>query len=222
MHYYQFNIGDYRRDTFHLTLLEHGIYRQLLDTYYLNEEPLSADNAIVMRSHCVRTKEEKAAFLTVLSNFFILTEKGFIHRGCEKTIAQFREKSAKARVSAQSRWVNKNAIALRTQCEGNANRMLTINHKPIHIKNKASAYPKPDDVDQNLWDAFVQHRKSKKAPITEIAMAGIYREVEKTDMNLNDALREVIERNWQSFKAEWVNKTGKPIKQAEDQFLGIK
>ncbi len=32
------NIGDYRSATAHLTLLEHGVYNWLLDTYYLNEK----------------------------------------------------------------------------------------------------------------------------------------------------------------------------------------
>jgi hypothetical protein len=40
LYYYNFNIGDYRRDTVHLSILEHGIYRQLIDTYYLNEDLL--------------------------------------------------------------------------------------------------------------------------------------------------------------------------------------
>jgi len=42
LHYYTFNIGDYRRDTGHLSLLEHGIYRQLIDSYYLSEKPIAA------------------------------------------------------------------------------------------------------------------------------------------------------------------------------------
>ena len=28
MHYYKFNIADYRKDTGHLNTIEHGIYRQ--------------------------------------------------------------------------------------------------------------------------------------------------------------------------------------------------
>ena len=57
MHYYPHNIGDYRKDTSHLSLLEHGIYRQLLDSYYLDEMPLSNDLAKLMRSHSVRADE---------------------------------------------------------------------------------------------------------------------------------------------------------------------
>ena len=42
MHYYQFNIADYRKDTGFLTYEEHGIYRQLIDQYHLDEKPFNA------------------------------------------------------------------------------------------------------------------------------------------------------------------------------------
>ena len=79
MHYYQFNIGDYRRDTSHLTLLEHGIYRQLLDSYYLDETPLTLDIDKLMRSQCVRNADEQQALANVLADFFIYTDSGYIH-----------------------------------------------------------------------------------------------------------------------------------------------
>jgi uncharacterized protein YdaU (DUF1376 family) len=53
MHHYQHHIGDYRRDTMHLTLLEHGVYRQLIDLYYLQEKPLDAN---AMRKKCKQQK----------------------------------------------------------------------------------------------------------------------------------------------------------------------
>lgn len=130
MHYYQFNIGDYRRDTIHLTLLEHGIYRQLIDSYYLNEKPLCADDAILMRSHSVRTEEEQIAFKNVLNDFFVKHEDGYFHKGCEKMLEKYKEKSEKAAKSANARW-NKDANGMRTHSERNANGMLTNNQKPI-------------------------------------------------------------------------------------------
>ena len=130
MHYYQFNIGDYRRQTSHLTILEHGIYRSLLDTYYLTEKPLCADNAKLMRTHAIRTNEEKEAFNNVISDFFMLTDDGYTHKACEEVIAKYHEKSDKARNSANVRW-GKDANAMRTHSERNADGMLTNNHKPI-------------------------------------------------------------------------------------------
>jgi len=38
MHYYQFNIKDYKADTKHLYLIEYGALRILLDYYYLDEK----------------------------------------------------------------------------------------------------------------------------------------------------------------------------------------
>ena len=37
MNYYQRHIGDYARDTGHLSLLEHGVYMVLLDYHYASE-----------------------------------------------------------------------------------------------------------------------------------------------------------------------------------------
>lgn len=130
MHYYQFNIGNYRRQTHHLSVLEHGVYRMLLDTYYLEEKPLCRDKAKLMRTHNIRTQEEKEAFENVISDFFRLTEHGYTHDTCEEKIAKYQQKSKKASQSAKARW-GKDANALQPQSEGNANQEpLTKNQEP--------------------------------------------------------------------------------------------
>ena len=128
MHYYPFNIGDYRRQTGHLTLLEHGIYRSLLDTCYLTEEPLCEDLAKLMRAHSVRTAEERLALENVLADFFVLTENGYEQKTCNEIIGKYQEKSEKARKSANARWNNANASkmsanAKQAHSEGSANGM---------------------------------------------------------------------------------------------------
>lgn len=135
MHYYSHNIGDYRRDTSHLSLLEHGIYRQMMDTYYLTEKPLPLDHAILMRTHCARTADEVRAVEHVLNDFFVHTEDGYIHKRCDIEIEAFHSKSVSARESAKARWdrvrAEKEVEAMRTHCEGNANhKPLTINQEP--------------------------------------------------------------------------------------------
>jgi len=131
VHFYQFNISDYRKRTLHLSLTEHAIYRALIDTYYLEESPLCADEAQLMRSHCVRTKDEKEAFRQVLSDFFILGENGYHHEKCDQELAKIYEKSEKARASAKARWKKDDAKCMRTHSERNANGMLPNNLLPI-------------------------------------------------------------------------------------------
>lgn len=136
MYYYQHHIGDYRKDTTHLSILEHGAYRQLLDLYYISEQPLPLDDAKLMRLICARNADEMQAVKNVLDDFFKKTADGYIQSRCDKEIYAYHGKSLKAKASADARW-NKNkdlqdANALPTDCESNANhKPLTINQEPL-------------------------------------------------------------------------------------------
>jgi uncharacterized protein YdaU (DUF1376 family) len=148
MHYYQFNIGDYRRDTAHLSHLEHGIYRSLIDTYMLEESPLSGDMKELERKHLIRTANEKKALRNVLKDFFKFDNSMFLHSRCDEDIISYRDKSMKASKSAKKRW-EKDANAVRTHSEGNANHK-PKNHKPI--TNTKKGFIKPTITE--LVDAF--------------------------------------------------------------------
>ena len=207
MHYYPHNIGDYRKDTSHLSLLEHGIYRQLLDSYYLDEVPLSNDLAKLMRSHSVRNADEQQALQNVLTDFFELTENGYIHKRCEDIIAKFHGKSESARASAMARWgrqnKDSNTNAKPTQSEGNANQEpITNNHKPI--TNNKNTIAKPSGLADLLWKDFLILRKSKKLPVTQTAFDGIKREAKKANKTLPEVIQICCERGWGGFKAEWL------------------
>lgn len=97
MHYYQFNIADYRKDTTHLSMLEHGAYRQLLDWLYLSEQPIPRETEVVMRRLSARTEEERLAIQTVLNEMFELTENGYIQTRCIDEIAIYHCKAGRAR-----------------------------------------------------------------------------------------------------------------------------
>ena len=63
---------------------------------------------------------------------------------------------------------------------------------------------KPDDVSNELWADFLNHRKQKKAPVTYRVISLIRNEAKNAGWTLEEALNEVILRNWIGFKAEWV------------------
>ena len=97
MHYYQHNIGCYRRDTMHLTMLEHGVYRQLLDMYYLEESPIPNETKVVFRRLLARNQEEENTIVEILGEFFKPTPEGWIHTRCDEEIALFKAKADRAR-----------------------------------------------------------------------------------------------------------------------------
>lgn len=63
---------------------------------------------------------------------------------------------------------------------------------------------KPDDVSAELWADFLKHRKQKKAPVTDRVVSLIRNEAKNAGWTLEEALNEIILRNWVGFKAEWV------------------
>lgn len=85
-------------------------------------------------------------------------------------------------------------------------------------KTKTETKTPPDGVSQLVWDSFVQQRKSKKAQVTELVIDGIQKQADIAGWTLEDALNEVVVRNWQSFKAEWV---AKPENKADQVFTTV-
>lgn len=86
MNYYERHLGDYSKDTAHLTMIEHGAYGLLLDRYYGTEAGIPADQ--VHRIARARTKEEKAAVDVVLAEFFQLIDGVWINKRAEEEIAK--------------------------------------------------------------------------------------------------------------------------------------
>ena len=69
MHYYSHHIGDYQRETAQLSIVEHGVYRLLLDHYFVTEKPLTSDIEALCRIIRARGKVERGALRTIISTF---------------------------------------------------------------------------------------------------------------------------------------------------------
>lgn len=151
MNYYERHIGDYLKDTAHLSLLEHGVYGRLLDVYYTREGPIS--DAEAARLIGARSREEKAALRAILAEFFFMAEGSldWSHKRCDAEVARYQDKQRKAKASADARWSqsgrNANAFrsgdanGMRTHSDGNADDMP---HASAHGAHPATgAHPSP-------------------------------------------------------------------------------
>jgi len=161
MHYYQHNIGDYARDTGHLTVLEHGIYRLLLDWCYLNEKPITTEQAIrVSRGNPKETQ-------SVLSEFFLMENDGWIHKRVQKEVLAYHEKvkiNRKNGAKGGRPKPNDNPMGSQSGSEINPNhKPITNNHKPINktVAKKAEAFVLPDWINKTHWDIWHEHPKRK-------------------------------------------------------------
>lgn len=143
MHYYQFNIGDYKSHTEHLSEMEDLTYRRLLDWYYLHETPIPLDENEVARQ--IRMRSHSDCIAVVLREYFECTTEGWIHHRANKELSKAGDKSQKASESAKARWnKQKDANALQTQSESNATHNtlpITQNTKHIVKTNRGTRLP---------------------------------------------------------------------------------
>lgn len=84
MNFYKRHIGDYLKDTAHLSLLEHGVYGRLIDVYYTREAGIPDEQAA--RLIGARSKDECAALKSVLKEFFELVDGLWLQARCEREI----------------------------------------------------------------------------------------------------------------------------------------
>jgi len=98
VNYYPHHIGDYLRDTAHLSALEDGIYRRMLDLYYANEKPLGLDFDWLCKLLRLREDSERAAAEFVLEHFFQKFKDGWHNKRADEEIkiAARKAKAAKA------------------------------------------------------------------------------------------------------------------------------
>lgn len=126
MHYYPFNICDYRSATAHLTNDEDLAYRRLLDMYYDSESPIPLDTQWVSRRLRVATQHIN----TVLMDFFVEQDDGWHHARCEAEIERYNQ-------AKKNHWGTRLTKAQRASIQGMRNaskakatpRWLTPNHK---------------------------------------------------------------------------------------------
>lgn len=144
MNYYERHIGDYLKDTAHLSLLEHGVYTRLLDVYYTRESAIPEKD--VARLVGARSKDEKAALAAVLEEFFQTDGTSWAQDRCQREILRYQDKQAKAKRSAEARWnpvlppsdgnadayPSGDASGMRSHSEGNAHQTPDTRHqKPL-------------------------------------------------------------------------------------------
>lgn len=108
MNFYKHFLGDYARDTAHLSMLEHGAYRLMLDHYYATGKSLPNDNAALYRICGAVAKAEREAVARVADAFFPVNGDGTRHnRRADKEIADANAYAEAQSERANKRWGNR-------------------------------------------------------------------------------------------------------------------
>jgi len=169
MHYYSHNIADYRKDTGHLTPIEHFIYRSLIDWYYLDGKPIPLETETVLRRVGLDSKMLKD-LENVLNDFFTKSKDGYHQKRIDMEIREYNLKAVVNRTNGKlggrpkkTQVVIENNPSL-TERKGN-HKPLTNNQEPLTINqtSKSSAKAAIDNGFDIFWNSYPRKIGKDKA-----------------------------------------------------------
>ena len=92
MNFFKLYIGDYQRDTAHLSITEHGAYLLMLQHYYATEKPLPMGKAL-HRMLRAQDKAEREAIDAVAAQFWTVTDAGLVNERADREITKAGEQA---------------------------------------------------------------------------------------------------------------------------------
>lgn len=156
MNYYKRHLGDFSRDTAHLSQGQIGAYDLMLDWYYANEKPLPSDPEDVYRIAKAYTKEERKN-ADKARTFFDADGR---HKRCERELAARKhqaevnaetgKKGGRPKKQTKSE-PKENRIGFDSETESGQEN--NPSHKPVTSKEQEpkAATTSPEDFRADLW-----------------------------------------------------------------------
>jgi uncharacterized protein YdaU (DUF1376 family) len=111
LNFYKHFIGDFQRDTGHLSLTERGAYLALMHHYYATEQALPIDHAALCRIASAFSKPERDA-VKVAMKFFEVRDGALWHKRIEAELEKSEGRSDTNRRIALDREARKRAEKL--------------------------------------------------------------------------------------------------------------
>jgi len=214
MHYYTFNVGDYRKDTGHLSTLEHGIYRQLLDWYYLDEKPIPQETQVVLRRLRLGSDSDISALQNVLTDFFVLQSDGYHQTRCDADIAAYHSKAEVNKINGKLGGRPKKTqvvlVGLPDETQNNPNQEpITKNQEPKVKTQRGSRLP-TDWICENSWAEWAR-KERPDLNITKVAESFYDYWIAKPGAG-------GVKLNWEATWRNWVRSQSAPKQQFANKY----
>lgn len=219
--------ADYRDDTWHLTLAEHGAYKLLIDHYMHHEKPLpDNDNAL---ASIVGVDPQTWALVSVNVREFFTPKKGkLVHKRCETELNQSFEKRKDGKKRA-SKYRNSLNTVTRDERVSNAPRGEERRGEESRVKEDTKVSPKKTELllFDEFWNLFPRQRRGGKTQ-AESAYRKALSENKATEQELLEGVtnyagsREVAD-GYGKGAAAWINDdrwTSDYSAKSNDQFNG--
>lgn len=210
--YYRHYIGDYDTATKELSLLEHGVYRRLLDGYYA-KGTLSSDTTKLYRVAGAFSPEEQQAVQRVATQMFIVDGDRLRHDRADAELDRIKRESEIQADRARKRWhgaghspgsapadataSTKRAVA--SKSDAPAMPVKSQESKKKGAKKEkvvAQAVDIPDWIPRDLWDKYVAQRPKKPTDHAVEMLIEKLADIQKLGFPPAVVLKESIANGW--------------------------
>jgi uncharacterized protein YdaU (DUF1376 family) len=200
-------VGDYLKDTGHLTVTEHGAYMLLIMRYW-EDGGLPADERLIAR-YSRLSAEQWAESRDIL---FALFDDGWKHGRIDAEIAKAEGIIEKRRAAAGQRHSKSTASAGQVQSTSSDTRVPQSHSPELSSLRSDSAPAKPTPrselmvvLDADRAGAVIDHRSRIRKPLTAHAahlLAGKFAKCPDP----NAAADAMVGNGWQGFEPEWLER----------------
>ena len=177
--------------------------------YYLHEQQIPRETESVMRRLCARTEEEKQAVLSVLDEFFFLTENGYVHSRCDAEIALYQGKAGQARsngkLGGRPKKTESEPEKNQSGFQEKPNEKLTTNHKPLTTNHKPRTTPVPPTATPT---GFAEFWAAYPKKVGKDAALRAWKKIKSPASVLQNILLSLA---WQVKSDQWVRDGGQYI-----------
>lgn len=154
MNFYKRYMGDFSRDTAHLTMLERGAYNDMLDYYYATEKPLPAAKEALYRIARAMNGGERRAVDRIAEQFFPVNSDGLRHnKRADREIAKHEKQAATNREQGKKGGRPKTDSLTEPETESVSETKPNGNPNQIPDKSKAAA---PSGALDAVWGPGLQ------------------------------------------------------------------
>jgi len=131
--WFPFYMGEYLRDTQHLSTLEHGAYLKLIIHYYATQEPIPNDDELLRQITCL-TKHNWKKISLKIKNLFEINEKSLVQKRIEQELAKTKNISEIRRIAALK------SHRSRSEAEKDSS-ISTANAKLLQVQSQPQSQP---------------------------------------------------------------------------------
>lgn len=165
MNFIKLFIGDYLRDTGHLSIAEHGAYLLMLQHFYATERPLPVGKAL-HRLLRAESKTDRDAIDAIARLFWIETDGGLVNQRGLKEFARTEEVAATNRAIALAREARKRA----TKTARSVHEACTDEARSVHEKTTSHSHSHSQTEKNSVGNSALRN-PTHATPAGEISLA---------------------------------------------------